>query len=102
MSAMYAYLFLELAIVAYVIGFGWEHWSLKELFSGPMLRAALGLAVVWFILDQIAVSLGLWSFPDRGTMPVRIFSLPIEEYIIFFLHTVVCFVLVNRYTQIEK
>ena len=102
MSATYAYLFLEFAIVAYVIGFGWEHWSLKELFSGPILSAALGLAVVWFILDQIAVSLGLWNFPARGTMPVRFFSLPIEEYIIFFLHTVVCFVLVNRYTQVER
>ena len=95
----YAYLFLELAIFAYAIGFGWEHWSLKELFSGAVLWTALCLAAVWFVLDQIAVALGFWTFPAAGTMPVRIFSLPVEEYLLFFLHTLVCFVLVKRYSQ---
>ena len=102
MPSTSAYLFLELAIVAYVIGFGWEHWSLKELFSGPILIAALCLAIVWFVLDQIAVTLGLWTFPAAGTMPVRFFSLPIEVYLIFLLHTVVCFVLVKRYSQAAR
>jgi len=99
MPSTAAYLFLELAIVAYIVGFGWEHWSLRELFSGPILGAALALAAFWFVLDQIAVTLGLWTFPASGTMAVRIFSLPIEEYLIFFLHTVVCYVLVKRYSQ---
>jgi lycopene cyclase domain-containing protein len=99
MSSTYAYLFLELAIVAYVIGFGWEHWNLKQLFSRPIIGAALCLAMVWFTLDQIAVSLELWTFPAAGTVAIRFFSLPIEEYLIFFLHTVVCLVLVERYSQ---
>ena len=99
MPSMFAYLFLELAIVAYIIGFGWEHWSLKELFSGPILYAASALATVWFVLDQIAITLGLWTFPSSGTMAVRIVSLPIEEYLIFFLHTVICFVFVKRYSE---
>jgi lycopene cyclase domain-containing protein len=101
MPSASAYLFLELAIIAYVVGFGWEHWTLKELFSGPVLGAALGLSTLWFLLDQIAVMLGLWSFPAGGTMPVRILSLPIEEYLIFFLHTLVCFVLVKRYLRAD-
>jgi lycopene cyclase domain-containing protein len=101
MPSSSAYLFLELAILAYVVGFGWEHWTTKELFSAPILSAALSLSAVWFALDQIAVALGLWSFPAGGTMPVRILSLPIEEYLIFFLHTLVCFVLVKRYLRAD-
>lgn len=99
MPASTAYLFLELAIVAYAIGFGWEYWDLKRLFSRPFVHAALGLALAWFVLDQLAVWLGIWAFPIGGTLPVRILSLPIEEYIIFFLHTLVCFVLINRYAR---
>jgi lycopene cyclase domain-containing protein len=100
MPSTFAYLFLELAIVAYVVGFGWEHWTLKELFSRAVLCTALCLAAVWFVLDQTALALGFWSFPAAGTMPVRIIYLPIEEYLIFFIHTLVCFVLVKRYSEV--
>jgi lycopene cyclase domain-containing protein len=102
MPSSAAYLFLELAIVVYAIGFGWEHWDIKRLLSATYLYAATGLAVLWFALDQIAVWLGLWTFPDGGTLPIRILSLPLEEYIIFFLHTLVCFILVNRYYSRAK
>jgi lycopene cyclase domain-containing protein len=99
MPSTSAYLFIEFAILVYAIGFGWEYWDLKRLMSREFLAAALGLALLWFLLDQTAVWLGLWSFPEGGTLPIRIFALPIEEYIIFFLHTLVCFVLVNRYLR---
>jgi lycopene cyclase domain-containing protein len=102
MSSSAAYLFLELAIIVYAIGFGWEHWDVKRLLSPVYLYPAIGLAVLWFALDEIAVFLGLWSFPDGGTLPIRILSLPLEEYIIFFLHSLVCFILVNRYSSRAK
>lgn len=94
-----AYFFIELAILAYAVGFGWEYWNLKGLRSPAFLCAAVGLFVLWFTLDQIAVRLGLWAFPPGSTLAIRAFSLPIEEYLVFVLHTFVCFVMVNRYTR---
>jgi lycopene cyclase domain-containing protein len=90
-----AYLFLELSILAFAIGVGWEHWNLKRLCSPKFLLAAFCLALVWFCLDEIAVHLGLWTFPDGGTLPFRFLSLPIEEYMLFFLHTLICFLFVG-------
>jgi lycopene cyclase domain-containing protein len=96
---MGAYLFLELAIVVYVMGFGWEYWHAAQFGSRIFLISAMILASIWFVLDQIAVHLGLWTFPKSGTLPVRLFALPIEEYVLFFLHTLICFVLVKQCTR---
>jgi lycopene cyclase domain-containing protein len=91
------YLFLELALLLFLLGFGWEQWDLKDLFSRWFLLTALALACFWFVIDQIAVRLGLWAFPDEGNW--KLLSLPIEEYIMFFLHTVICFIFVRHYSE---
>jgi lycopene cyclase domain-containing protein len=96
MPSSSAYLFLELAILVYVMGFGWEYWNTTQLRSRSFLVAAAVLAAVWFVLDQIAVHLGLWTFPENGTVRVRLLALPIEEYLLFLLHTVICFVLIKQ------
>ena len=102
MPSASAYLFLELSILAFAIGVGWEQWNLKRLCSPRFLSAALGLAVVWFCLDQIAVRLGIWTFPEGGTLPIRILSLPIEEYMLFFLHTLICFLFIGLCSRAYK
>lgn len=95
------YLFLELALVVFLLGFGWEEWRLGDLFSRWFWSAALGLACFWFVIDQAAVRLGLWAFPDEKMYPVKLLSLPVEEYAMFFLHTVICFIFVRHYTEDE-
>ena len=102
MASSAAYLFLELAIVVYFIGFGWEYWRAARFHSRTFLFAAVFLAGVWFLLDQIAIHLGLWTFPEGGSLPVRILALPIEEYILFFLHTVICLILIKRYSKDDE
>ena len=97
-----AYLFLELSILVFFLGFGWEHWNLRELGSRYLWLPALSLASFWFVIDQLAVRLGLWTFPGTGMLPIRFFSLPIEEYILFFLHTFFCFILVRCYSGTEE
>ena len=94
-----AYLFLEFAILIYAVGFGWEHLAATRLRRRRFWLGAASLAIVWFVLDEIAVRLGLWAFPQGGTLPVRLLSLPIEEYVLFFLHTVLCFLLVAQFSQ---
>jgi len=96
------YLFLELSLVVFFLGFGWEHLNLRELGSRHFWASALFLAIFWFAIDQVALRLGLWTFPDFGTFPFRLFSLPIEEYALFFLHTLLCFILLKCYSEPEE
>src|ERR1043166_2747212 len=69
-------------------GFGWEHWNGSRWFSPTFVFPAVGLACLWFALDEFAVSMGFWDFPPGGPLPLRILRLPIEEYIIFGLHPI--------------
>jgi lycopene cyclase domain-containing protein len=93
-----AYLFLELAIIAYLLGYCWEHLSFKGINRTSLILTATGLAFFWFVIDQVALGLGLWTFPKEGTLPFRLFGLPFEEYVLFFLHTLVCLVLLRQYS----
>ena len=101
MTLISPYLFLELALFVFVLGFGWEQWKLRDLFSGWFLRVALGLAAFAFVMDQIAIRLGIWAFPVGGSFALRLLSMPIEEYLVFFLHTVICFIFVRHYSADE-
>jgi lycopene cyclase domain-containing protein len=83
--------------MAYAIGVGWEHCDLKRFCSPQFAGVAFALAFFWFCIDQVAVGLGIWDFPDGGTLPIRLLSLPLEEYLLFFLHTVICFLLLQQY-----
>jgi lycopene cyclase domain-containing protein len=102
MPSSSAYLFLELAIVAYVLGFCWEHWKRQELLSRTFWRPACCLACFWFVIDQVAIQLGLWSFPQGGTLRLRLFSLPLEEYLLFFLHALICSVLLDHFSRTDE
>jgi lycopene cyclase domain-containing protein len=97
-----AYLFLELSFLIFLLGFGWEEWRLRELCSRRFWLSALCLACFWFLIDQVAVRLGLWTFPGTGTLPIQLLSLPVEEYLLFFLHTVICFIFIKHYSRMDK
>ena len=99
MSLSSAYLFFELAVFVFLLGFGWEHWNLRDLASRLFWIPAVCLASLWFLMDQIAVRLSLWMFPEDGSLPIRLFSLPIEEYLFFFLHTLICYIFVKHYSM---
>jgi lycopene cyclase domain-containing protein len=96
-----AYLFLELSLLVFLLGFGWEEWKLKDLTSRVFWLPAVCLACFWFVIDQIAIRLDLWAFPKTGTLPIQIFSLPVEEYVLFFLHTLVCFIFLKHYSRMN-
>jgi lycopene cyclase domain-containing protein len=95
MPAAASYLFLEIAIVISVYLFTAETAAFRSLFTRRFAQRAAVLFVVWLIVDLVAVRLGLWFFPAGGTLPVRILDLPLEEYALFFLHSVVCQMLVT-------
>jgi lycopene cyclase domain-containing protein len=101
MSLSSPYLFLELALFIFLLGFGWEQWRLQELCSRWFVLTGVVLAIFWFAIDQIAVHLGLWTFPKTASSSFRLMSLPVEEYVLFFLHTVVCFIFLQHYSESE-
>ncbi|HEX4952253.1 MAG TPA: lycopene cyclase domain-containing protein [Thermoanaerobaculia bacterium] len=93
-----AYLFLELAVIAYLLGYCWEHLRLGAVRWRGLALTATSLALFWFVVDQIALRLGLWTFPAGGTLGFRLCGLPLEEYLLFLLHTLVCLALLRQYS----
>jgi lycopene cyclase domain-containing protein len=96
MSSPYGYIFLELAALVYLLGFGAPYLRVPTFRRRALLKAAAGLVLMWFILDQIALLLGIWTFPKNGTIQFRLFKLPLEEYLGFLLHTIACYALAKR------
>jgi lycopene cyclase domain-containing protein len=92
-----SYLFLEGTILVFFLGFCWEHMNPRELMSLHFWLPAAFLAALWFTIDQIAIGLGLWNFPYGGTIRFRLFAMPLEEYILFLLHTFMCFLLLKLF-----
>lgn len=95
-SSSCGYIFLELAAIAYLLGFGAPYLRVPTFRRTALLKLAVGVVFMWFVLDQIALRLGIWTFPDGGTLRFRIFHLPIEEYLGFLLHTIACYALATR------
>jgi lycopene cyclase domain-containing protein len=96
MPPAFAYLFLELAMIVFFVGFGWGQFQFGQLQPKRLWRSAAILGTVWLVADLAAVRLGLWSFPPGRTLPMRLIGLPIEEYILFVLHTIICVLLIAQ------
>ena len=101
-SSQIAYLFLEIAVTLFAVGFAWGALGDKKLVNRRIATAVLGLFFFWFAIDQLALILGLWSFPQGGSLPYRIFSLPLEEYGLFFLHSIICLCFIRTHRASEN
>ena|SRR5437868_5000906 len=95
-SSSYGYIFLEVAAIVYLLGFGAPYLRAPNFRRAALLKTAVGVVFMWFVLDQIALGLGIWTFPEGRTLRFRLFRLPIEEYLGFLLHTIACFALATR------
>lgn len=96
------YLFLQLALLLFLLGFGWEQWKLRDIFSRWFLLTALGLAILGFTMDQVAIHLGVWAYANSGVFKVQLLSMPIEEYSLFFLHSLFCLIFLRHYSTEEQ
>lgn len=102
MSPQFAYLFIELSLVLTLAGIAHGGFQWRELTRLPLAKKASVLFGVWLVVDLTAVRIGLWHFPAVGTIAPRIFGLPLEEYLLFYLHTVLTFMLVRLFEQQSK
>lgn len=92
---MTAYLFLEFAALAFFVAVCWDRRRFSDLARLAFWRPAMVLATCLFVLDELAVRLGLWAFPSGGTLPIRVGSIPLEELLAFIIHTIVCALLLQ-------
>ena len=70
-----------------------------EVRAGPWRPLFWLLLVVYLATtpwDSLAVAQGLWDFPEGKTWGVRLFRLPLEEYLFFGLQTCLVGLLVRR------
>lgn len=95
MDSSHAYLFLEFAIALFFISFGGTRELIEEVRSKTFWIVVGGLAGLWLLIDHIAVGFGLWAFPPGGTLHFRAMGLPLEEHLLFFLHSFLCLLLLQ-------
>lgn len=99
LAPQFSYIFLEIATLLTVI----------LIVPGETLRLAFGnrriicvallLFGLWTGVDLLAVRLDIWRFPQGGTLPIRFVGLPLEEYILFFLHSVIVIILTAHFRE---
>lgn len=91
-QASYFLLEAAVALTVLAITIGFFRW--RDLTDSTVLKSSAGLILLWLAVDLAAVGLGLWYFPAGGTLPMRVLDLPIEEHMLFGLHTFITLLLV--------
>ena len=91
----YAYFLLEICSFILIYLFFGCNLVLNSANLKNILICLLALFLFCFSIDQIAIALNLWTFPAGGTFSFRIFRLPVEEYILFFLASIMIYILLS-------
>ena len=87
----YLYLALMLASLAYPLAQSFEQrislWK-KWRFMFPAILVTAGFFLIW---DEFFTRIGVWSFSKQYTLGINIGSLPLEEWLFFFIVPYCCF-----------
>lgn len=85
MYYMGAILFWAGPILAIQWGFGWTYlWKVRKTVAIGILVPTLYL----WLIDRIAIGMGIWVISDVHTVGITLLGLPIEEALFFFLTNV--------------
>lgn len=89
MQTSLSYAFLDAAVLLGVFVLTWQHAIWRTIVSRWFMKRVALLFFGWCIVDWVACSyLHLWQFPAGTTLPFRVIGLPLEEYTVFVVHTV--------------
>ena len=96
-SSRYAYLFAEIAglLIAYTFTSPFVDW--KVFLNKSILKKIALLFMFWIFIDQIAINLSIWKFPEANSLNILFLRLPVEEYMIFILHSIYCVLFLKMY-----
>jgi lycopene cyclase domain-containing protein len=93
-SSTESYIYIEICTLALLLALWRQPLNIRELHKRGFFLGTTILFLFWWIIDELAVSFQIWTFPPEGTLPIRILRLPIEEYIIFLIHSGLTFALI--------
>jgi len=93
----WAYLFLEIVVIITVFVFCSPRIQSNHFFNRRFVYCLLLLFVLWTLIDQLALKFELWSFPIKNTIGLRFLDLPLEEYLLFVIHTFLCMMLLQAF-----
>jgi len=88
MDGKFSYVFLDVGVLFGAVVLTWGHPMWRDVVSRWFAQRAIALFVFWCVVDYTAVALRLWSFPVGATISTRVHGLPLEEYAVFFVHSV--------------
>lgn len=97
-----SYLLMQIAVLLTIYMFTFDTADLRVLTSKRFLVRTGFLSLAWLGVEQLGVALGIWYYPGLGTLPVRLFGLPVEEYVMLFTHAVLCQMLVTHALRQER
>lgn len=82
-SPVYLLILLGLGSVSFIL----QKRNSLQLFRNRnhFFMYVLTILAVGLIWDYFSVWLGIWSFPNNGTIGIKIGVLPIEEYLFFLI-----------------
>ena len=97
LDSKHAYLFTEITALIMIYTFTSPFVNWKIFFHKAILIRSAIMFVLWILIDQVAVSLSIWSFSNDNSFVALILNLPVEEYILFILHSIFCVVFIEMY-----
>ena len=92
-EAGYLLIIVSGILTFWLIAEGRFRW--RSVLNRRYALVAIALWVLWTGVEQMVLGLGLWRYPQGGTLAPRFFQLPIEEHLFFFMHTLACAMLLR-------
>ena len=90
----FSYVLFEIAWIFIISLIIFSLGAISTLATKRFLSVVVGLYAIWITWDFIAISFGVFHFPDEGSLPARIFNIPIEEHLFFVVHSYCAWALV--------
>ena len=94
-EANFSYLLFELAGLVAALLVLTSLGITKTLLTKRFMMVLAALYGLWICWDLFAVHLGVFHFPETGSLPFRLVGLPIEEHLFYGFHVIVIWAVVE-------
>ena len=84
------YIVFEIGVILIIILFCYNKITWKVIISKSFLKIVTVLYFFWLIADLVGVRMRLWAFPEGNNIGIILLGLPIEEHLLFIIHTFSC------------
>lgn len=81
----FTYAFLMLFTVAFPLAFSFDSRLSYYKNWKPLFQATVPVAIFFMVWDSWFTQMGVWSFEESRILGIKIFNLPLEECLFFFM-----------------